>query len=158
MIDESRALSMTASYCSQGERCLSEVKAKLDKLGVDEEVKGRIISRLMDEEFVDEERYACAFTRDKHLFNGWGQIRIKSELRRKGISDDKISYAWGVLSEENDINSKLPDLLSKKNLSIKDDDPYKRYRKLMQFAIYRGYQYEEIKREIEKLLHTDFEE
>ncbi|MFT6849587.1 MAG: regulatory protein [Sphingobacteriales bacterium] len=67
-------------YCVLGERCRRDIKQKLEKKEVDEIAITKIIEALEYEKFVDEKRYASAFTNDKFKFNHWGRLKIKSEL------------------------------------------------------------------------------
>ena len=83
---EAELLHLCAAYCSAAERCIHDVKKKLDAADASPEVKERIIRRLVEEKFIDETRFCRSFVNDKLRFNKWGRIKIDFELRNRGIS------------------------------------------------------------------------
>ena len=99
----------------------------------------RIISRLKQEKFIDESRFARAFVNDKFRFNRWGKYKIRCELQRKGISEDVIDQALALLEAEA-YNQVLMELLKAKMKSVKAKDDRERYYKLLRFAAGRGFQ------------------
>ena len=84
------ALNKAAAYCTLCERCISEVSAKLTAWGVPHGEQEKIIARLTNEKFIDEERYCRAFVNDKVKFNRWGRIKITAALREKHLPQEYI--------------------------------------------------------------------
>jgi regulatory protein len=95
------ALISMQSYCAKRETCCFDIKQKLNRYKLSEDEKSRIIDELINEKFIDEERYARAFVRDKFRFNKWGKIKIGYHLRAKGISDSIIQHGMQEIDTEN---------------------------------------------------------
>lgn len=133
------------AYCSVAERCTDDVLRKLGQWGVPDESYDRIMDALRKERYVDDQRYAVAFVRDKYRFNQWGRIKISQALRMKHIALEHISAALDEIDEE-EYESVLISLLQKKNRSVKANSEYERNGKLMRFAASHGYDMGEILR------------
>lgn len=87
-------------YCAYQERCHSEVQTKLFLLQIPALLHDEIIVHLIQENYLNEERFARAFARGKHLFKHWGKIRIKNELKQRQISEYLIQKAFLELPDE----------------------------------------------------------
>jgi regulatory protein len=112
----------------------------------------QIISQLIDENFLNEERFAIAFAGGKFRIKKWGKIKIKMELRLRKVSDYCINKA---LKQINDCDyfSTLEKIISQKNNLIKETDRLKRRHKIIQFAAGKGYEKDlitDILKDIEK--------
>ena len=91
------ALHRAAALCSSAEHCTADIREKLARWGVTEADSRTIIDRLVQERFIDEQRYAVAFVKDKFRFSGWGRIKMRYALQQKRIDgsdvyDRKVSY------------------------------------------------------------------
>jgi Uncharacterized protein conserved in bacteria len=150
LVSYEQALSRLAAYCSRSEKCLQDVKNKLDKWGVSSEDKLLIIQDLRRNKFLNEERYAFAFVRDKSRINGWGRVRITLELKRKNIPTEIIVQALNEISLE-EVANQLIALLERKQKSIKAQNEFEARRKLMRFAAGRGFSLEDIERVMKKI-------
>lgn len=103
-------------YCAYQERSSGEVRQKLRLLGADAAVAAKLLQRLREENFVDEERFARAYVRGKFRINGWGRLKIRNGLRAKGVEEDLIRR---VLDEEinlDEYQSLLCKIVSEKGL------------------------------------------
>ena len=138
-ISDSEALNKAAAYCTLCERCISEVKAKLDAWGIEYSSQTKIIDRLIDEKFIDEKRYCSAFVNDKLRFNHWGRIKIQAKLREKRVPREYIAAALENIDEE-EYSSILRTLLANKQREVKNDEEYKKREKLLRFAVSRGFE------------------
>ena len=92
-LSEQEALNKAAAYCTQCERCTSEVVAKLTAWGMTSSQRERITATLTDEKFIDDERFCRAFVNDKLRFNRWGRIKIAAALREKRLPQASIKDA-----------------------------------------------------------------
>ncbi len=82
------------SYCAYQERCLQEVNTKFFDLGInDPDLQDQIIESLVENNFLNEERFAIAFAGGKFRVKQWGKIRIFQELKSKHISEKNINLA-----------------------------------------------------------------
>lgn len=80
-------------YCSYQERCHVEVNEKLRSFVLNQDEKDQIIVRLIEQNFLNEERFASIFSISKFHQKKWGKIRIKNELKARHISDYLVSKA-----------------------------------------------------------------
>lgn len=153
------AYARLASYCAQAERSPSDLRRRMQRLELAEELQAELLMRLEAEGFVSGERFARAFVHDKHRFNGWGPRRLEHELRRHGIASSVIAAALEELEEETsaeDEESRVLELLRAKQRSLPAGlERRKAYDRLMRFGLYRGYDYEEVREAITQLLDTD---
>ena len=133
------ALHRAAALCSSAEHCTADIREKLARWGVTEADSRTIIDRLVQERFIDEQRYAVAFVKDKFRFSGWGRIKMRYALQQKRIDGSDIDHALATLDEEQ-YNDRLLELLQAKSRSIRDDDPEARRAKLFRFATSRGFE------------------
>ena len=136
--------------CSRREYPSSDIlKKALTELDGDRKEAERIVSRLIEEKYVDDSRYAMAFARDKASIAGWGEVKIRHMLQAKGIPMDMINEALEEI-DEGKATARLEKLLEVKSRSLRDD-PQKKL-KLLRFALGRGYSYDDVKSVIDRLL------
>lgn len=131
-----------AAYCATAERCVSEVRAKLERSQASEEQQQTVIDYLVKQGYLDESRYARAFVHDKFRFAGWGRIKIRYALRMKRVDENAVSEALGTLDEEEYLE-RVKTLLAAKKRSLSGDARAIRA-KLLRFAASRGFETEVI--------------
>ena len=124
-------------YCAYQDRCTQEVRTKLATFDMPNPEKDKIVKLLVDEGYLDDERYASTFVRSKIHLKKWGVNKIKMALKMKGISDEIISYALSEIDPEIYREELIKVLKAKK---INETDPYKRKAKLAQYAMQKGYE------------------
>ena len=130
------------TLCVKREYCTGDIRRKaLERLEWDHAAAEEVVGSLVADKFVDDARYASAFAREKASLQGWGPIKIRFQLRAKGISDADISAALEEI-DSGKASARLQKLLETKWHSLADD-PQGRL-KLIKFALARGYEYEEI--------------
>lgn len=156
---EQEAFLQLAALCAQTEHCQHEMLEKMRRWGLSEEASRRVIDRLVKERYVDEERYARAFVKDKILYNKWGRRKVQQGLWMKRI-DEAIQQR--VLSEVDDQTylTVLKPLLKQKAKSIKADDDYERNRRLVRFALGRGFTFDIIRQclDVSDMAEDDYED
>lgn len=126
-------------FCAYRDRSQKEVEDKLNEMRMIPAAKEQIIIQLMQEGFLNEERFARNFVRGKFRIKKWGRIRIKQELKFREISSPIIRLALTEIKEE-DYRSILYDLAEKKLNSIKDSDRFKKKKKLSDHLLRKGYE------------------
>lgn len=143
-ITESEALSRVAAYCSTAEHCRSEISEKLQRWGLPYDAVDRILKRLVDEKYIDEERFCRAFVNDKYRFAKWGKVKIAQALQLKKVPS---RLSWQCLNEidEEEYRSVLEGLLTAKRKSIRAENEYELNGKLMRFALSRGFEMKDIR-------------
>ncbi len=124
-------------YCAYQDRCTQEVRTKLSTFDMPDAEKEKIVKLLVDEGYLDDERYASTFVRSKIHLKKWGVNKIKMSLKMKGISDEIIGNALSEIDPEIYKDELIKVLKAKK---INDSDPYKKKAKLAQYAIQKGYE------------------
>ncbi|MDR1699433.1 MAG: RecX family transcriptional regulator [Prevotellaceae bacterium] len=142
------ALHRAAAYCTASEKCAFDVSEKLSSWGVSEEESEKIIAYLTKENFISEERFACAFVNDKFRFNKWGRIKIDYALRAKNISTEVIQSALAGI-DENEYSDTLTGLLKAKLRGLQYKDEYDKRAKLFRFAQGRGFESKEIQKSLQ---------
>ncbi len=148
-MEEKKVLERLQRQCSKAEYCSSDVRRKaLKAMEGDSEAASRIVEALVRERFVDDGRYAAAFSREKSSLQGWGAVKIRFMLRSKGIPDEIISAALEEI-DSGKAERKLDKLVSDK-ARLLEGDPQKRL-KLLKFALGRGYSYDEVEKAIDRL-------
>lgn len=130
-------------YCIQAERCSSEVRKKLELWGALEDVTEQILEHLVRERYVDEERFAVAFARDKMRYNRWGRVKIRHALREKEVSGEQIREGLARLDEE-EYRDILLKTLRDKWPQVKGRNDYECRQKLIRFALGRGFEMQEV--------------
>lgn len=128
-----------ASYCSISEHCVSEVETKLKAWKVDTSESKKIIEKLIQDDFINEKRFAQAFVRDKFNFNKWGKLKISAALREKRLDSGLINKALSNI-DEGEYEEMLATLLKNKMQNIKYEYEYEKQGKLFRFAQSRGFE------------------
>lgn len=128
-----------AKNCAYQERCVKDVRDKLKDFDLPQEEKDKILSYLLDNRFVNDERFAECFVRGKINQNGWGVNKIRFHLIQKGIDKDIINEALGQTEEEN-YRQRLIDILTTKAKTVKAANEFEKKRKLAAFAMQKGFE------------------
>lgn len=136
-IDE--AIKKLEHYCAYQERCHKEVSQKLKGMYMIPEAIDVIIVHLLQNNFLNEERFAKTFVSGKLKIKKWGKRRLTSELKKKDISKININQALTEIDEEEYIEI-FNDLAEKRYKSIKEKDKYKKKRRLADYLLYRGWE------------------
>ncbi len=133
------ALIRMQSWCAYQERCQQDARDKLYELGIWEEAVENIISQLIQDNFLNEERFAIQFAKGKFNIKKWGRIKIKQELKHKRISDYCLKKALQQIDETEYVNT-LKKLIEAKRKLIKESNKIKFQYKLMNYALSKGYE------------------
>lgn len=126
-------------YCAFQERSIFEVRTKLKTFHLQDNVFDAIINHLIDENYLNEERFAKAFVNDKFRLTKWGKNKIYLALQQKRVPELFILEALSEISQEEYLNV-LRQLISKKSRELAEKDFRKRNQKLANFAISRGFE------------------
>ena len=141
---EQEAYLQLAALCAQAEHCQQEMRDKMRRWGLDETVQNRIIDRLIKERYVDDERYARAFVKDKIRYNKWGRRKVQQALWMKRIDADIQQRVLDEIDEKEYLDILRP-LLKQKRKSIKAESDYELNQKLLRFALSRGFGFDIIR-------------
>jgi regulatory protein len=127
------------NWCAYQERSQQEARDKLYEYGLYKEDVEQSISKLINENFLNEERYAIAFAGGKFRIKKWGRQKIKAELRMRKVSDYCIHKALKQIGD-NDYLSALEWVITKKLKLVKEPNKIKKHYKILQYASSRGYE------------------
>ena len=141
---EQEAYLQLAALCAQAEHCQQEMRDKMRRWELDETVQNRIISRLVKERYIDDERYARAFVKDKIRYNKWGRRKVQQGLWQKHIDADIQQRVLDEIDDKEYLDVLRP-LLKQKRKSIKAANDYELNQKLVRFALGRGFDFDIIR-------------
>jgi regulatory protein len=134
------ALQKAKQYCAYQERCHSEVKEKLYSFGLHRKEVDELLSTLIEENYLNEERFAIQYAGGKFRMKQWGRVKIKYALRQKQVSEYCIKKGLAIISESDYqrtlqklFEQKLKTLKSEKNIFIKK-------RKLQDHLMQKGFE------------------
>ena len=135
----SQAQSKLENYCTYQDRCHNEVRQKLEAMRMIPEACDKIMIHLIQENYLNEERYARSFARGKFKFKKWGKSRIVKELKYKGVSKPNINLGLTEIDEK-EYRETFEALVSKRMQQLTGEkDKYKKRKKLADYLIYRGW-------------------
>ncbi|MBZ9729822.1 RecX family transcriptional regulator [Salegentibacter sp. JZCK2] len=126
-------------FCAYRDRSHKEVEEKLREMNMIPAAQEQIIMQLMQEDFLNEERFARSFVRGKFRIKKWGKIKIKQELKFREISAPIIEIALTEIDQQKYIAT-LYELAEKKLRLLKEPDNFKKKRKLADFLLRKGYE------------------
>ena len=153
---ENEAYLTLAALCAQAEHCQWEMLEKMRRWEVPEEAQARVMQRLVKERYVDDERYAQAFVKDKIRYNKWGRRKVDQALWQKHIDEDIRKRVLDEVDDDEYLKVLRP-LLKQKRKSTKANSDYELNQKLMRFALGRGFTFDIIRQciDVEEELEDD---
>ena len=134
-----QVLDKMAKYCAYQERCVKDVKDKLKTFDLPQEEKDKILDYLLDNRFVNDERFAKSFVRGKVNQSGWGLNKIRFHLMQTGITKELTDEALGQTDEEV-YRQRLIDILRTKAKTVKAENDFEKKRKLAAYAMQKGFE------------------
>lgn len=134
-----QVLDKMAKYCAYQERCVKDVRNKLMTFDISEEAKTEILDYLLDNRFVNDERFAKSFVRGKVNQSGWGLNKIRFHLLQKGISKEIIENAMQQTDEEV-YRQRLIDILKVKSKTVKAATDFEKRQKMAAYAMQKGFE------------------
>jgi len=139
ILDKKQALAKAESFCVYQERSQKEVRSKLLDLGMRGDELEEIITDLILNNFLNEERFALNYASGKFNIKHWGRVKIKQGLKLKGVPDKLLQKAIYSLDDD-DYLLTLEKLAVKKAESLNENDPFKRKMKLMSYLQAKGFE------------------
>jgi len=143
MTGQQAYLKLTA-LCARSEHCQQEMLDKMRQWGVSEEEQAQVMQRLVNERYVDDERFTRAFVNDKIRYNKWGRRKVEQALWMKRI-DEHIARAILDEVDDEEYTATLTPMLKQKRRTTKANSDYELNMKLIKFALSRGFTMDIIK-------------
>ena len=135
----SKALKKIAGYCAYQERAISEVVSKLDEMELEMGDREKILQTLQDQDFINEKRFVESFVKGRFNLKRWGRIRIRQELKMRGIPNQLIQEGLELLAPE-EYQDTLLHLAERKWKLTNEENLYKRKTKVVRFLVFRGFE------------------
>jgi regulatory protein len=139
-LTQEQAFQKAKYYCAYQERCHSEVKEKLYSFGLYKKDVEDLLSKLIEENYLNEERFAIHFAGGKFRLKQWGKVKIKYELKQKQVSEYCIKKALLAINQTDYLKTvqklfaaKQKTLKSEKNIFIKK-------RKIQDYLLQKGFE------------------
>ncbi len=146
-----QALASMMKLCAKAEKSSGDARRLMYRWGRANADQDKSLAQLTAQTFIDDERYAAAYVREKMRFSGWGAYKIRAALSTKGIARDTIGRALGGLDQEV-MDDRLEKYLRRKKQVVKTTTPYEIRTKLMRYGLSLGYDYEKVSEAVEKTL------
>ncbi len=140
-ITPDEALAKLENYCAYRERSPAEVQKKLKDLGMEGEDAAQILTVLENDNFFNEERFAHAFAGGKFRMNEWGKVKIRTELRLRGIQNRFIEAALTEIPDR-EYWKTLEKLAERKMATLPPGEPFKNSQKLGAYLMRCGFEQE----------------
>lgn len=138
-LDRQTALAKAEHYCAYQERAQQEVRDKLYEWGLWSDDVEELISELIQTNFLNEERFTQAYVSGKFKIKHWGKVKIKQGLKLKRIPDKMIQRALNGIDYDEYLKTILLGAQKKAPL-IKENDPFKRQYKLVNYLMGKGFE------------------
>jgi regulatory protein len=139
---QEQIISKLTAVCARAEHCKDDMLRRMQRWQVDEATQREVISYLVKEKYIDEERYARFFINDKIKYNRWGRRKVEQALYFKHIPREVYEPLLDDVANE-DFESVLLPLLQNKEKNLKYANDYEKRMKLLRFAMQRGFSYEQ---------------
>tara|TARA_Y200000002_G_C22458973_1_gene569568 strand:- start:249 stop:671 length:423 start_codon:yes stop_codon:yes gene_type:complete len=130
-------------YCAYQERCHKEVVKKLQELGMIPISIDTIVSKLVEDNYLNETRFAQSYARGKFRIKKWGKIRIRRELKARDLSDYNIKKGLEEIPDL-DYNTTFWALFEKRKKEVYENIPSVQKKKIISYMVYRGWELEKI--------------
>jgi regulatory protein len=138
-------LAKITRLCSRSEQCSTEIRRKIITEGIEKDVADDMVQSLIDENFLNDERYVRAYVADKFKFNKWGKIKMRHYLRIKGLSDEIIQKGLEQIDKEK-YKDVLVKTMKEKAKTVKKKNKFEKMGQIIRFAQNRGFEPELIHR------------
>ena len=133
-----------SALCARAEHSSGEMLEKMRRWQLSEDARERVLDRLIAEKFVDDERFARLFVREKIRFDRWGRRKIEQALYQKGVASDISRRVLDEVDDEAYV-AELKKLIAAKRRSVQAESDYEMRQKLTKYALGRGFGYNVIR-------------
>jgi len=138
-----QALAALMRLCARAEKSTGDALRLMRGWGLSEPDREKVLSRLLRDRFIDDNRYAEAFVREKIRLSGWGEYKIRAALQRKGIAKETIDSALAA-TDRSGMAGRLRQQMERKARTVKHATPYELKTKSVRYGLSLGYDYETV--------------
>lgn len=137
-------------FSAYRERCSYEVKQKMKELGANESETGKVLAALMEDDYLNDERFAKLFVSGKFRIKRWGKNKLRAELRMKKIPDPFIHNALDSI-DEGEYKKTIEHLIKKKEKEVRSKNKKEKIRKISMYLLSKGFESELIWESLKKV-------
>ena len=148
-----QALASLMRQCARAERCSGDALRLMKRWGVADDDARKVVERLVRERFIDDQRYADAYVREKSRFGGWGAHKIRLSLRVKRVAPGIVERALSQI-EKGESAENLARIIERKAARTPHKDLWDLKGKLMRFGLSRGFDYDDVVATVEQCLRA----
>lgn len=152
-----QALASLMRLCSRSEKCISDARRLLRRWGISDADADAVVRKLVSERFIDENRYAASYVRDKVSLSGWGVHKIRAALAAKGVAKDAVEQALSAVDRDAD-RGRLLARMERKMRSISGGTVYERKTKIIRYGLSLGFDYDEVLGAADKICRDEQDE
>lgn len=146
-----QALNSLMALCARAEKSSGDAYRLMTKWGVEKSEQPKVLEQLKADRFIDDERFATAYIRDKINLSGWGRFKIQSHLSQKGIAKEIIESQMAELDRDK-MNDRLQQLIEKRARSTKYTTKYQLRDKLIRYGASLGYDFSSVSEAVTKAI------
>ncbi len=147
------ALASLMRLCARAEKSSGDARRLMRGWGVEPAAQESVLRQLIAQRFIDDERYAAAFVREKVNLSGWGAYKIRAALARKGVEERIINAALQNIDSAKSAEQ-LSQRLQRKMRTTKAASEYELKTKLMRYGASLGYDFETVREAVDALIKT----
>jgi len=152
-----QALAALMRLCARAEKSTGDARRLMRGWGVAPADAERVLRRLVEQRFIDDERYAGAFVREKTNLSGWGAYKIRTALARKGVDRATVDAALAEVDPAQSAE-RLSQLLARKKSTVRAASAYELKNKLVRYGLSLGYDFETVRDAADSMIETTEEE
>ncbi|MBO7199307.1 MAG: RecX family transcriptional regulator [Alistipes sp.] len=146
-----QAMQSLMRLCARSEKSTGDALRLMRTWGVLEAEQRGVLNKLLADRYIDNRRYAEAYTREKSRLAGWGERKIAMQLRLKGVEREVISGVLAELIEDDSQEERLREKLERKLRTTKAANDYELRGKLLRYALGLGYDYDMAMEAVDKV-------
>ena len=146
-----QALQTLMRLCARSEKSTGDALRLMRTWGVPEAEQRGVLDKLIADRYIDNRRYAEAYTREKSRLAGWGERKIAMQLRLKGVEREIISAVLAEILQDDSMAERLQEKLEKKLRTVKAANDYELRGKLLRYALGLGYDYDMAAEAVDKV-------
>lgn len=144
-----------AQYCAFQERSFLDVSNKLKAWEVPEELQETLLQLLIEEGYLDQERFANTYTRGKINLKKWGKTKVRMHLKHKGVDDEAIQQSLGQIDMDQYHDNAYKLALQKLKTIKNQDNALIVKQKIYRYLLSKGFEMDIIQKAVDKVLKQD---
>ncbi len=146
-----QALSSLMALAARAEKSSGDARRLMDRWGIERGAQEQILEQLQRDRFIDDERFAAAYIREKINLSGWGRFKIQRQLQQKGISREIIEEQLSLIDTQK-MDERLGEMIQRRARSVKYKDKYQLRDKLIRYGASLGYDFSSVSEAVNRAI------